>query len=327
NVNYFDFNISNSSQEYKISDILNVYDKIVEENINIDILLISFVTKDSSDGKDILSLACNLLVDRNIIIICPAGNFGPNYYTIGSPGAAEKVITVGALTKKLTVPNFSGRGPTLDDRIKPDLCFHGSNVIVPFSESLRVRVSGTSVSASICVGLIALIKEFDPEITYNDLIDLLKKTSRDLNYEPKAQGLGTVKFSDLFKELDLYHEKLSSYNYLTKRSLVVNIAVRVGVELGADIIKTNYTGDIDSFKEIVNGVSHVPIVIAGGPKMDNISDLFQMVYDSIQAGGSGVSIGRNIFQSEDPTKMISAIYKIVHKNYTVEEILKEYKFD
>lgn len=223
NVNYFDFNISNSSQEYKISDILNVYDKIVEGNINIDILLISFVTKDSSDGKDILSLACNLLVDRNIIIICPAGNFGPNYYTIGSPGAAEKVITVGALTKKLTVPNFSGRGPTLDDRIKPDLCFHGSNVIVPFSESLRVRVSGTSVSASICVGLIALIKEFDPEITYNDLIDLLKKTSRDLNYEPKAQGLGTVKFSDLFKELDLYHEKLFSYNYLTKRSLVLSI--------------------------------------------------------------------------------------------------------
>ena len=108
---------------------------------------------------------------------------------------------------------------------------------------------------------------------------------------------------------------------------VVNIAVRVGVELGADVIKTNYTGDIDSFKEIVNGVSHVPIIIAGGPKMDSISDLFQMVYDSIQAGGCGVSIGRNIFQSEDPTKMISAIYKIVHKNYTVEEILKEYKFD
>lgn len=108
---------------------------------------------------------------------------------------------------------------------------------------------------------------------------------------------------------------------------VVNIAVRAGVELGADVIKTNYTGDIDSFKEIVNGVSHIPIIIAGGPKMDSIPDLFQMVYDSIQAGGSGVSIGRNIFQSEDPTKMISAVNKIVHKNYTVEEILKEYKFD
>ena len=108
---------------------------------------------------------------------------------------------------------------------------------------------------------------------------------------------------------------------------VVNIAVRAGVELGADIVKTNYTGDIDSFKEIVNGVSHIPIIIAGGPKMDTIPDLFNMVYDSIQAGGAGIAFGRNIFQSQDPTKMVSAISKIVHENYTVEEVLKEYKFN
>ena len=108
---------------------------------------------------------------------------------------------------------------------------------------------------------------------------------------------------------------------------VVNIAVRAGVELGADIVKTNYTGDIDSFKEIVNGVSHIPIIIAGGPKMDTIPDLFHMVYDSIQAGGAGIAFGRNIFQSQDPTKMVSAISKIVHENFTVEEVLKEYKFN
>jgi len=108
---------------------------------------------------------------------------------------------------------------------------------------------------------------------------------------------------------------------------VVNIAVRAGVELGADIVKTNYTGDIDSFKEIVNGVSHIPIIIAGGPKMDTIPELFQMVYDSLQAGGAGVAFGRNIFQSEDPTKMVSAISKLVHENYTVDETLDEFKFN
>lgn len=108
---------------------------------------------------------------------------------------------------------------------------------------------------------------------------------------------------------------------------VVNIAVRAGVELGADIVKTNYTGDIDSFKEIVNGVSHIPIIIAGGPKMDTIPELFQMVYDSLQAGGAGVAFGRNIFQSEDPTKMVSAISKLVHENYTVDETLNEFKFN
>ncbi len=105
---------------------------------------------------------------------------------------------------------------------------------------------------------------------------------------------------------------------------VVNIAVRVGAELGADIVKTNYTGDIDSFKYIVKSV-HVPVIIAGGPKTDTIQDLLQLVYDSIQAGCKGVAFGRNVFQAEDPTKIVKALSKIVHHDYTVEEVLKEYQ--
>ena len=105
---------------------------------------------------------------------------------------------------------------------------------------------------------------------------------------------------------------------------VINIAVRAGAELGADIVKTNYTGDIDSFKYIVKSV-HVPVIIAGGPKTDTIQDLLQLVYDSIQAGGKGVAFGRNVFQAEDPTKIVKALSKIVHHNYTVEEVLKEYQ--
>lgn len=107
---------------------------------------------------------------------------------------------------------------------------------------------------------------------------------------------------------------------------VVNIAVRAGAELGADIVKTNYTGDIDSFKYIVDGV-HIPVIIAGGPKMDTIEDLLHMVYDSIQAGGSGVAFGRNVFQAKDPTKLIRAISRIVHKNHTVAEVMEEFTFE
>ena len=105
---------------------------------------------------------------------------------------------------------------------------------------------------------------------------------------------------------------------------VVNIAVRAGAELGADIVKTNYTGDIDSFRYIVKSV-HVPVIIAGGPKTDTIQDLLQLVYDSIQAGGKGVAFGRNVFQAEDPIKIVKALSKIVHDNYTVGEVLKEYQ--
>jgi fructose-bisphosphate aldolase/2-amino-3,7-dideoxy-D-threo-hept-6-ulosonate synthase len=106
---------------------------------------------------------------------------------------------------------------------------------------------------------------------------------------------------------------------------VVNVAVRVGAEIGADIVKSNYTGDIDSFKEIVKGCP-VPVIIAGGPKMNTEIDVFYMIYESIQAGGSGVAMGRNVFQADDPVKMVNAISLLVHHNYTVEEVIKELKF-
>ncbi len=102
---------------------------------------------------------------------------------------------------------------------------------------------------------------------------------------------------------------------------VVKLATRAGAELGADIVKTNYTGDIDSFREVVEGCP-VPVVIAGGPKMNTAKDVLQMLYDAVEAGGAGASIGRNVFQAEDPTKMVMAMSKIVHEGYEVEEAMK-----
>jgi len=106
--------------------------------------------------------------------------------------------------------------------------------------------------------------------------------------------------------------------------VAINIAARAGAELGADIVKTNYTGDIDSFKEIVKGCP-VPIIIAGGPKMSNTTELLKMVSDAMEAGAKGVAFGRNIFQAEDPTNLVRSICKIVHEKQPVEEVLKELK--
>lgn len=105
---------------------------------------------------------------------------------------------------------------------------------------------------------------------------------------------------------------------------VVKLAARVGAEIGVDIVKTNYTGDPDSFKEVTRGCP-VPVVIAGGPKMDTDQDILEMVYGAIQAGGAGTSIGRNIFQHKDPTKIVRAIAKIVHDGADVEDAMKELK--
>jgi fructose-bisphosphate aldolase / 2-amino-3,7-dideoxy-D-threo-hept-6-ulosonate synthase len=101
----------------------------------------------------------------------------------------------------------------------------------------------------------------------------------------------------------------------------VKIAVRVAGELGADIVKTKYTGDIDSFREVIRG-SLVPVVIAGGSKGSE-KEILQMIKDSIDAGGSGVAMGRNSFQHKTPEKFIKAVSLIIHKNKNVDDAIKE----
>jgi len=98
----------------------------------------------------------------------------------------------------------------------------------------------------------------------------------------------------------------------------VKHAARLGAELGADIVKVNYTGSPESFREVVNGCP-VPVVIAGGEKVETDEELLQMVAGAMQAGAAGVSIGRNAFQHADPEGMVRAISMIVHEGASVQQ--------
>jgi fructose-bisphosphate aldolase/2-amino-3,7-dideoxy-D-threo-hept-6-ulosonate synthase len=98
-------------------------------------------------------------------------------------------------------------------------------------------------------------------------------------------------------------------------------AARIGAELGADIIKTNYTGNIETFRHVVES-SPVPVIIAGGPKAETTQQILEMVHDSIEAGCAGLSIGRNVFQHENPTVMVKTLVALVHNGATVEKALR-----
>jgi len=104
---------------------------------------------------------------------------------------------------------------------------------------------------------------------------------------------------------------------------VVKHAARIGAELGADIVKTNYTGSEDTFRDVVKGCL-VPVVMAGGPKTKTDEEFCQMVYSSIRAGGSGVAAGRNVFQHRNPTKMIKVLCGITHEGLDVKAALTKY---
>lgn len=92
----------------------------------------------------------------------------------------------------------------------------------------------------------------------------------------------------------------------------LSLCCRIAAELGAHFVKTYYCED---FEKVVEGCP-VPIVIAGGPKLDTELDAMEMAYDAIQKGAVGVDMGRNIWQSDHAIPMISAIRAVVHEKAT-----------
>ena len=103
---------------------------------------------------------------------------------------------------------------------------------------------------------------------------------------------------------------------------VVAHAARIGAECGADIVKTLYTGDIDSFTKVVESIP-VPVVIAGGPKSKTDLDILQMTEDAMAAGAKGVTYGRNIFAHKTPDKMVEALAGIIFRKETAKEMAKK----
>lgn len=97
---------------------------------------------------------------------------------------------------------------------------------------------------------------------------------------------------------------------IEKYTRLVSHCVRIAFELGADIIKTQYTGNAETFREVIAAAVNKPVLIAGGKFIDEQS-LYDMVSGAIAAGGAGVSIGRNIFNRENSNSIISKIKRIV----------------
>ncbi|MFP4058358.1 MAG: 2-amino-3,7-dideoxy-D-threo-hept-6-ulosonate synthase [Candidatus Brocadiia bacterium] len=100
----------------------------------------------------------------------------------------------------------------------------------------------------------------------------------------------------------------------------VKHAARVAAELGADVVKCNYTGSPETFQEVVEGCPK-PVVIAGGEKMETDEQVLRMVDGALSAGAAGVSIGRNAFQHDDPQLIVRAIGMMVHGRKSVEDSL------
>lgn len=218
--NIIDLPVSSEQDIVYMSHILNILDDILKQDLELDILLISFSTSEPSDGRDILCKACEVLIEKGIILVAPVGNEGPFPSSIGSPGASEKIISVGSLNKNGEISTFSGRGPTISGNEKPDLYLYGSKIIVPLLKDFSIKISGTSAAAAIATGVVALIKEYNSNYTTEDIKDILSDYFK--GHERHKKEINAV---ELFKQLGMYSRRLIPYTYLTKRSFSVTLQI------------------------------------------------------------------------------------------------------
>ena len=98
-------------------------------------------------------------------------------------------------------------------------------------------------------------------------------------------------------------------------SRYIALASRIAAELGASIVKTYWC---ENFEKVIDGC-HVPVVMAGGPKVDTELEVFEFVHDGMQKGAIGVNLGRNVWKNEYPVPMIKALRSIIHENATPKE--------
>ncbi len=103
---------------------------------------------------------------------------------------------------------------------------------------------------------------------------------------------------------------------------IIAYAARTGLELGADAVKIKYTGDVESFRWAVKCAGKTKVFMSGGPKAPSEFDFLKQVRGALDAGATGLAVGRNVWQSSDPLGMARALRRLVIQNRSVEEALR-----
>jgi putative autoinducer-2 (AI-2) aldolase len=165
-------------------------------------------------------------------------------------------------------------------------------IITSVKEAIRLNAS--AISLSIFVG---------SEYEHESLLNLA-----NLVNEAEEYGIPVMAVTAVGKELE------------KREARYLALCSRIAAELGARVVKTYWCEDFD---KVVRGCP-VPVVIAGGPKVETELEVFEFVYDGIQKGAIGVNLGRNIWQNDFPVAMIRAIGAVVHGNASPKEAQEIY---
>ena len=176
------------------------------------------------DPNDPISIAAEAAVEKGIIVVAAAGNSGPYYSSVGSPGAAYGVITVGACDWEGRVASFSSRGPTLTWSPEPDVLAPGVDVIAPLAPDsymqraglklgtainrTYISLSGTSMATPAVAGAAALLLQAFPDLKGENPYAIriaLMETAKTIGLDENTQGAGIIDVYEAYRFLSLIH--------------------------------------------------------------------------------------------------------------------------
>ncbi len=193
--------------------------------------------------------------------------------------------TIPATMNKAVVMRCSG-GPSILKELSNE------ELAVDIEDAIRMNVS--AITLQVFIG-----GEFETRSIHN----MTKLVDMGLRY-----GIPTMAVTAVGKDM-------------ARDAKYFRLACRICAELGAHIVKTYF---VPEGFETVTASCPVPIVMAGGKKLPELEAL-TMAYNAVQQGASGVDMGRNIFQSDAPKAMMTAVTKVVHENMKPAEALKLYR--
>ncbi len=196
-------------------------------------------------------------------------------------GAPNSITMSRGVAKRFMLP-FAGRVPVIIQQmaVRPD-----DHYFAPHGEVEEILAMGAdAIAVSIC------LKGATESMQVKHLADMVTKADR--------VGLPVVSH--------IYPLILGEKNRISNSAEDISYAVRIGLEMGVDVIKVPYTGDIASFRDIVS-VTPVPVVTAGGPKCETLEQAAAMTRDVVKTGAAGSTVGRNVWGFPDCVEAIRVL--------------------
>ena len=156
----------------------------------------SYATADLDGDTAVTTRAFDDLAALGVVCISAAGNAGFGTTTIGSPAGADSSLAIAATDSFGVLASFSSRGPSADGRIKPDLAAMGARVFMVSTDGSYARGNGTSLSAPLAAGTVALVMQAHPEWGSGELQSALRATATQSASPDFDMGWGIIRGVD-----------------------------------------------------------------------------------------------------------------------------------